>query len=82
MAADLFLFIHVFFMVTLCSTKRCRVAQKTIVSTKEIYHIEVKRQKKLWHSKEDSGWLNIFIKYVWCCTEIEYIFTKNGSCFI
>ena len=47
MATDMFLFIHVFFMVTLCSTKRCRVAQKTIVSTKEIYHIEVKATKKI-----------------------------------
>ena len=32
-----------FFMLTLGSTRKSCVAQKTVLSTKEIFHIEVKR---------------------------------------
>ena len=63
-------------MLTLGSTKKSCVAQKTVLSTKKIFHIGVNvaqqnyvshkkknvlaTKKIMWHSKENSCWLKIF----------------------
>ena len=42
MATDLFLFTQMLFMLTLGSTKKSCIAQKTVVSTKKsMFHIEI-----------------------------------------
>ena len=80
-----------FFMLTLESTKKC-VAQKTVTSTKKIFHTEVNvahqnyvshkkiccaNKKTMWHPKEDS------IDYIFSVAQKRNTYLqKNGSCFI
>ena len=82
-----------FFMLTLGSTKKSSVAQKTVVSTKEIFHIKVNvaQQNYVSHKKicrgDKKNYLTskrrlMLTKYVYSCREKEYVLTKNGSCCI
>ena len=45
-----------FFMLTLGSTKKCCVAQKTIVSAKKIFHIEVNVAHQNYVSQKNMLW--------------------------
>ena len=74
MAIHLFLFIHDVLYAHIRQHKKC-VAQKSVMSTKKIFYIEVNvahqyyvshkkiccgdEKKNMWHPKEDSRWLNV-----------------------
>ena len=72
--------------------KKSCVALKIVMSTtKKIFHIEVNvaQQNYVSHKKICCGDKKRYVtpkrrlmltKYVSCCTEKEYVFTKNDSC--
>ena len=90
-ATHLFLFIHDVLYAHIRLHKKILCCTKTVVSTKKIFHIEVNvaQQNYVSHKKICCGDKKRYVtpkrrlmltKYVSCCTEKEYVFTKNDSC--
>ena len=67
MATHLIFIVKMVFVLTLGSTKKSCVAQKAVVSTKKIFHIEVNfaQQKYVSHKK------------IWCGNKNNYVTLKR-----
>ena len=93
MATDPFLFIRDVLYAHIRQHKKSCVAQTTVVSTKKMFHMKVivAQQNYVSYKKMCCGNKKNYVtpnrrlmlsKYVQCCTEKDYVFTKNDSCCI